>query len=232
MKAAIKQTMAYDARSSASCRPRRRPSRLRPSRPKPAPELAKPTPDSEDVVVSTTPYSAGLSELLHSRDEEPTKDSPAPSIANEPTTCPRAPSEAVAEVILLARLEELKVEIANRSKGKLVNMALFDHRWSERPERPPLVSLQWKDWGGAAHPVVSRGRVSVPPVTEAAAGHVAAAGRGTFASAAALGTHAVRPTGAGLFGASPPNSPAALTSTPRRRRHGSCGRVTASTSRS
>ncbi len=74
----------------------------------------------------------------------------------------------VVEAILLARFGELALELSDRPKGKLLNMAAFDHAWSERPLRPPLLTLQWKDWRG--DPIVTQpgqARPSAPPASPA-----------------------------------------------------------------
>ncbi|RZO58285.1 MAG: hypothetical protein EVA89_19555, partial [Sandaracinaceae bacterium] len=86
--------------------------------------------------------------LLHARDEEPTKETPL-CYRERTFVVPPGTTPPVAEAILMARFDELQHDLAERPKGKLVNMAVFDHRWEERPERPPLVTLQWKDWRGA-----------------------------------------------------------------------------------
>ncbi|MEM6960739.1 MAG: GAF domain-containing protein, partial [Myxococcota bacterium] len=54
--------------------------------------------------------------------------------------------QSEAESLLRDRFQHLKSEVAERSHGKLFNLALFDHVWDVSPDRPPLVTLQWKDW--------------------------------------------------------------------------------------
>lgn len=106
---------------------------------------------------------APICTLLHSRDEEPTERSPL-SYRERVFFIEAEASPAVAEAVLMARFEEMREELGDVRKGKLVNMALFDHRWEGRPLRPPLLSLQWKDWRG--EPVLSR---PPPPPEEAPA---------------------------------------------------------------
>lgn len=96
---------------------------------------------------SSTKNGPPPSELLHSRDEEPTKETPLLYRERVYVVSPETPVGTL-ESILRARFEELQQEISQRPRGKLVNMALFDHRWVERPERPPLATLRWKDWRG------------------------------------------------------------------------------------
>ena len=56
-----------------------------------------------------------------------------------------------------------------KPRGKFVNLAVFDHRWKDAPERPPVITLQWRDWrnevavdypGGRATLVAAAGRRS------------------------------------------------------------------------
>jgi hypothetical protein len=53
-------------------------------------------------------------------------------------------AEASLRFELVAMQEELKA----MKRGKLINLAAFDHRWTDAPERPPVVTLQWRDWKG------------------------------------------------------------------------------------
>ena len=102
-------------------------------------------PPEQDAPEQDAPEGWGL---LHARDEEPTKETPL-CYRERTFVVPPGTTPPVAEAILMARFDELQHDLAERPKGKLVNMAVFDHRWEERPERPPLVTLQWKDWRGA-----------------------------------------------------------------------------------
>jgi hypothetical protein len=151
-------TIAYDARD------------LQIVPPQPSPAHA-PRADAEAQGLASpnekTRAATQASELLHSRDEEPTETSPL--IYRERTyVVPKGTSVAAAEALLLERFEELRQTLAHRPKGKLVDMAIFDHRWSERPDRPPLITLQWKDWHG--EPVIHRSGSSEPALRSAAAG--------------------------------------------------------------
>jgi hypothetical protein len=112
------------------------------------PALAGGTPERTTVPDPEPAPGDGLPwELLHARDEEPTKENPLLYRERVFVVPPRT-SDADLEAVLRARFEELREELSDRPKGKLVNMALFDHAWEERPERPPLLTLQWKDWRG------------------------------------------------------------------------------------
>jgi hypothetical protein len=50
--------------------------------------------------------------------------------------------------------------------GKFFNLAIFDHSWSSQPQRPPIATLQWKDWRG--EPMIEFPQVSPParPLSE------------------------------------------------------------------
>jgi hypothetical protein len=57
-----------------------------------------------------------------------------------------APDPAEGERLLRQELDGVKKAIAGAQPGKLVNMALFDVRFTGRPPKLPLVTLTWKDW--------------------------------------------------------------------------------------
>ena len=44
------------------------------------------------------------------------------------------------------RFEELRAELEGARPGQVVNIAVFDHIYDERPKRPPVLTLGWKDW--------------------------------------------------------------------------------------
>ena len=81
------------------------------------------------------------------RDEEPSESNPL--VYRERTyVVPEGTHPAVAERIARERLQALQSDLADRPKGRFVNFAVFDHPWTVRPERPPLITLQYKDWQG------------------------------------------------------------------------------------
>jgi putative methionine-R-sulfoxide reductase with GAF domain len=85
--------------------------------------------------------------LLAQRDEEPSDQSPL--VYRERTwVVPPGTSEEAAAGALRGELFGLQQQLAGRPDGKFVNLAVFDHPWKERPQSPPLVTLQWKDWRG------------------------------------------------------------------------------------
>jgi hypothetical protein len=66
-----------------------------------------------------------------------------------------------------ATWEQVRTAIGHRTSGKFVQIALFDHRFSGRPLRPPVAALAWKDWRG--DPVLQiRGAEAAPAAPGAA----------------------------------------------------------------
>ena len=86
-------------------------------------------------------------ELLFTRDEEPTTDNPL-TYRERAYLIPKGMSVSEAEAGLRFALAELQKQLASITRGKLVNLAAFDHRWTDQPQRPPLVVLEWRDWRG------------------------------------------------------------------------------------
>jgi GAF domain len=101
--------------------------------------------DSDSVRQSGKPR-AEL-ELLIERDEESTPQNPLcyrerAYLLVKGTTVPEA------EAALRWKLAELQKTLAGRPRGCFVNLAVFDHRWRDVPERPPVIALEWRDWRG------------------------------------------------------------------------------------
>lgn len=105
-------------------------------------------------------------ELLMSRDAEPTPENPLRYRERTYVVVPGDVSRDVAEALLREELSALQAAMADQPSGKFFNFAAFDHRWEGRPHKPPVVTIQWKDWRGApevAYPL-SQGRPrSKPP---------------------------------------------------------------------
>jgi len=174
-KPAPKKTIAYDARELGLAPP---PAQPEPEAPKKKPAKKTIAYDARELGLAAPepPEDRGW-ELLHERDEEPTKETPL-CYRERTFVVPQGTHGAIAEAILMARFDELKESLADRPKGKLVNMAVFDHRWDDRPQRPPLITLQWKDWRGdpivkslgaaAAAAAATTAPMSEPPAPEPA----------------------------------------------------------------
>jgi hypothetical protein len=90
--------------------------------------------------------------VLRRRQEEPTADSPITYREVAYVVEPGATRGAI-EALLWSSFRDLSRELAARPGQKFVQLAVFDHRFERRPERPPLGTLAWKDWRG--NPVLS-----------------------------------------------------------------------------
>lgn len=86
-------------------------------------------------------------ELLFTRDEEPTADNPL-TYRERAYLIPQGMNVSDAEARLRFVLADLQQKLAQVGRGKLVNLAAFDHRFVDQPLRPPLVVLEWRDWRG------------------------------------------------------------------------------------
>jgi len=109
------------------------------------PRRAQPpsTPDGAPDTDRTEPQL----ELLFSRDEEPTSDNPL-TYRERAYFSPQGMSSGTAEAQLRGVLAGLQHQLSEAAYGKFVHLCVFDHRWVEAPERPPLVALEWRDWRG------------------------------------------------------------------------------------
>ncbi|HYQ42121.1 MAG TPA: hypothetical protein VER11_09135 [Polyangiaceae bacterium] len=142
------------------------------SEPPRAPQLvvpADPVPPAPAVPGGLTqpppPPAVPKFELVRERAEEPRPDSPITyrefAYAVEPG---RSRSEI--EALLRDRYQATRASIEDRPPGKFVQLAVFDHVFKRRPERPPLATFAWKDWRG--EPVLAFpgfGEEPMPPVS-------------------------------------------------------------------
>ena len=87
-------------------------------------------------------------QVVRQRAEEPRAESPITyrevAYAVQPGT-----SRAQVEALLWARYKDVAGLIEERAPGKFVQLAVFDHVFQKRPERPPLATFAWKDWRGS-----------------------------------------------------------------------------------
>jgi hypothetical protein len=103
-------------------------------------------------------------ELLLARDEEPNSDNPL-CYRERAYLLPKSTTIPEAEAALRWKLADLQKGLEGRPRGKLVHLAVFDHRWQDVPERPPLIQLEWRDWRGEVavdYPAAAR-ISSLPP---------------------------------------------------------------------
>lgn len=85
--------------------------------------------------------------LLITRDEDPTPDAPL-TYRERAFVLPEGMRVTEAETAVRQALSDLQAELADRPRGKFVNLAVFDHAWDVEPDRPPVVTLEWRDWRG------------------------------------------------------------------------------------
>lgn len=150
-KKAVAQTMVFgssDAANSTSASPQK--SLARPSYASPSPSIVP--------VVSVRPPSPVVAEgpsakrsatlpftVVAKRSEEPTSSSPL-TYREVAYAIAAGTTEDQAEEFVRACFEGIKQELASTAPGKLITLAAFDHTFDKKPQRPPLVTLTWKDW--------------------------------------------------------------------------------------
>ncbi len=101
-------------------------------------------------------------ELLLERNEEPTEKNPL-TYRERAYLVPRGSEPEQIERKLREVLAGFQNDLESEPRGKLVNLAAFDHRWEGRPFQPPLVIIQWKDWRGDPQVAYPKAVVSIPP---------------------------------------------------------------------
>ena len=84
-------------------------------------------------------------ELIFQRAENPSPDSPL-TYRESAWLVPEGTSMDAAVRLLNGAREGVRAALAGVRPGKLVKMAVFDHRFESKPLRPPLAALTWKDW--------------------------------------------------------------------------------------
>lgn len=87
--------------------------------------------------------------LLVSRDAEPTAEAPLTYRERSYWVAPSS-DHARLEALLQAEYIALRRELLTHPRGQLIHLAAFDHAFDEQPTRPPLATLEWKDWRGTA----------------------------------------------------------------------------------
>src|SRR5439155_23545538 len=106
------------------------------SEPPPAPVVAAPASTSNEPLPPA--------ELLFQREEDPSSSSPL-TYRETVWVVPPGTSSDAAVRLLVGMFEGVKAALAGAKPGKLVNMAIFDHRFQGKPQAAPLATLTWKD---------------------------------------------------------------------------------------
>jgi hypothetical protein len=156
-----KSTMAYSPEESANIRAQLLAAQQAQAAPAAAP-AASVQRRSSTVAYVESPFVGGALLALGSRSEEPTPQSPL-TYRERTYFAHEQVDRARIEPLLRAELEKITIELAGRARGQFVSLAVFDHAFEGKPERPPIATLQWKDWRGA--PVFWQGNQhSAPPM--------------------------------------------------------------------
>jgi hypothetical protein len=107
-------------------------------------------------------------EVLLERNDDPTPENPL-CYRERAYLLPRGTSVPEAEAALRWKLSDLRRAMEGKPRGAFVNLAVFDHRWKDAPERPPVITLQWRDWRNEVavdYPAAAR-LSSLPPAAAA-----------------------------------------------------------------
>ena len=109
--------------------------------------LLTPTEPGSEIVDSIPPAKDGEQQpiLIRSRDEEPSEGNPL-IYRERMYAASRDIAPRFAERMATQRLRKFQKELRGRAEPKFVHVAVFDHEWTDHPERPPVACLQWKDW--------------------------------------------------------------------------------------
>ena len=109
-------------------------------------------------------------EVFFSRDEDPT---PKNRLSYRERLIAVAPGTSAEDVerILRSYYEQLRATVKGAGRGRYINIAVFDHVFRDRAQRPAIAALDWKDWRGR-EPVVTFPQratavVEPPPVSKA-----------------------------------------------------------------
>jgi hypothetical protein len=160
-----------------------------------------------------------------SRSQEPKPEAP---ITYRELACavPPGTSREAVDALLRERWQAVRAELTAHPSGQLVQIAIFDHAFEQRPQRPPLGTLAWKDWRGepvigfpgfgVPSPPVS---ASMPPPASPAAPAEGEAASAERAAAAAATSEAAAATSEAASSAQAP-SQEARPAVPGRRRSG------------
>ncbi|MBI2892802.1 MAG: GAF domain-containing protein [Deltaproteobacteria bacterium] len=111
-------------------------------------------------------------QIFARRDENPDAGNPL-TYRDRLFSVPVGTKAEDAVVLLRYYFGEIQLEIAPNPPGKFINLAVFDHAFRGRPERPAIAALSWKDWRGADPEITFPAAVPVPKSPTPARGVVA-----------------------------------------------------------
>jgi putative methionine-R-sulfoxide reductase with GAF domain len=134
----------------------------------PAP-IAAPAPVAPAPVAAPPPPSTtASSQIIFKREQDPTDAVPL-AYREYVFVVAQGTTDAGAEAVLRAQLDQVRASIAALPPGKLVQLAVFDVMFRGRPPVRPLATLIWKDWRGEPSIGFPRRPGYVAPVTAAPA---------------------------------------------------------------
>jgi len=124
-------------------------------------------------------------QLFFSRDEDPSSGSSLWYRERLIAVPPGTTREGI-NLLLMSYYNALRAEAGDRGEAKYINIAVFDHAFTARADRPALGALNWKSWRSevpeVSYPV---DQPSLPPPPPAAAEPVAPASSGAPAASRA-----------------------------------------------
>jgi hypothetical protein len=170
-------TMAYASSGSAAVTATPAPAEA----PKPlVPEKIAATAPAEAPPVAAAVAPAATEALpsfvvIGSREDNPTESSPL-TYREYVYSVAQGTPEDEARRLILERFDHVRSTLDPQRAGKLINLAVFDHIFHGRPQRRPLVTLNWKDWK-AEEPEIhfpQRDAGSETPLSARSAGPVSA----------------------------------------------------------
>ena len=108
---------------------------------------AQPARRASTVAYMESPITSTGFVVMSSRDEDPTPASPL-SYRERAYFAGDHIDRSQLESLLGQELERVRAELEGRGRGQFVNLGVFDHMFQGKPLRPPIATLEWKDWRG------------------------------------------------------------------------------------
>ena len=154
-------------RASACAQPSQKPAPASVSRTVPAdpPKRSSAPPPSRDSGTDEEAASGDFWRRFVRTDRDPTQDNPLRYRERAYAVPPETDPDDIEE-LLRERFADIRDRMEGLPSGKFVNLAVFDHEWTHQPARPPVATLQWKDWRDVPTVTVRR-PTPVPPPEEA-----------------------------------------------------------------
>ena len=129
------------------------PAKAEPAKAEPAkaePAKAKAEPEAAEAAKAEPEAKAAIDvgqKLMSTQDTKPSSDMPLHHHERAYAVALPQPL-AKLEQFVHALLAEVEQDLHALPAGKVVSVALFDHRFTAEPKRPPIVTARWADWRG------------------------------------------------------------------------------------